>query len=125
MFDLDYTPDNFGAITERLQSTLRNRSALEVYDYFLKEKADLRWVIQDGYFEPGNADLLRGDMYPEYYRFAWRMDELFSMTDAAPIILLGRLTGMSILSLDHLVKAMNDSIDSLREGPRGWRSVFP
>ena len=122
LFDLDYTPDNFGAITERLQSTLRNRSALEVYDYFLKEKADLRWVIQDGYFEPGNADLLRGDMYPEYYRFAWRMDELFSMTDAAPIILLGRLTGMSILSLDHLVKAMNASIDSFRE--TGRQAVF-
>jgi hypothetical protein len=114
LFDLDYSFDNFGAITEKLKSTFRNKSAPEIYDYFVKEKANNRWVIQDGYFESGNADLLRGDMYPDYYRFAWRMDNLFSITEASPIQLLKRLTGIDILSLSHLVKAMNANIDRFK-----------
>jgi hypothetical protein len=115
LFDLDYSVDNFGAITERLQAILSDRSALEVYNYFVKEKANIKWVLQDGYFAPGNEDLLQSEMYPEYYRFAWRMDELFSITDALPMELLEQVTGISVLSLGHLVKAMNANIDRFKE----------
>lgn len=115
LFDFDYSVDNFSAITERLQSILSDRSAAEVYDYFVKEKANIKWVLQDGYFAPGNEDLLQREMYPDYYRFAWRMDGLFSITDASPMELLEQVTGISVLSLDHLVRAMNANIDRFKE----------
>jgi len=115
LFDLDYSSDNFDTITEKLQSTLRDRSSSETYDYFLKDKANSKWVLQDSFFAPGDATLLQGDMYPDYYRFTWRMDGLFSITDAAPIESIEQITGMTIHTLDHLVKAMNANIDKFKE----------
>jgi len=115
LFDLDYSADNFSIITEKLQSTLNNKSVSEVYNYFMKERANIKWVLQDSYFAPGNADLFQREMYPDYYRFAWRMDGLFSITDATPIELLERVTGIIVHTLDHLVKAMNANIDKFKE----------
>ena len=55
LFGLEYSPENFGAITEKLRSVFKDRPAPEIYDYFVKEKANNRWVLQDGYFRPGIA----------------------------------------------------------------------
>jgi predicted TIM-barrel fold metal-dependent hydrolase len=118
LFDSDYSADNFGMVTDKLQSTLSDKSAAEVYDYFVKEKANVTWVLQDGYFAPGNEDLLQHEVYPDYYRFAWRMDELFSITDATPIELLERVTGITVHTLPQLVEAMNANIDRFRETGR-------
>jgi hypothetical protein len=114
LFGLDYSPANFPAITEALQSAFSKRTPTEVYDYFVKEKAGVEWVLQDGYFAPGNEDLLQDTMYPDYYRFAWRMDALFAIDDAAPIGLLERTTDTSINTLDDLVGAMNTNINTFR-----------
>jgi predicted TIM-barrel fold metal-dependent hydrolase len=118
LFDLDYSPENFRAITERLQSMLSDRSAAEVYDYVVKEKANIEWVVQDGHFEPGNEELLKRTMYPNYYRFAWRMDKLFSIGDPSPMELLEQVTGISVVSLRSLVRAMNANIDKFRQTGR-------
>ena len=118
LFGLDYSTENLGAITEKLGSVLRDKSAAQVYDYFVREKANNKWVLQDGYFRPGNEDLLREELYPDYYRFAWRMDDLFSITNVTPIELLERVTGMDVLSLGHLVKAMNVNIDRFKATDR-------
>jgi hypothetical protein len=112
LFGLDYSPGNLAAIAEALQSAFQNRTPVEVYDYFVKEKAGVKWVLQDGYFAPGNEDLLQDTMYPDYYRFAWRMDELFAIDDAQPIELLEQTTGTDIGTLDDLVSAMNASINA-------------
>lgn len=111
LFDLDYTPENFPAITEALRAAIEGKSTAEVYDYFVREKADNRWVIQDSYFRPGQEDLLKEEVYPPYYRFVWRMDDLFAITDAGPIDTLARATDTDIFCLDDLVKAMNADID--------------
>ncbi len=114
LFDLDYTPENFPAITTALRSALKGRSAAEVYDYFVREKANNKWVLQDSFFRPGQENILHEKMYPEYYRFAWRMDGLFSIVDMEPIRTLERVTGIDILSLDDLIKAMNANIDTFK-----------
>lgn len=114
LFNLDYSVDNLDTITDELRSTLKDKSVSEVYDYFVKEKANNKWVLQDGYFRPGNEEILHEEMFPDYYRFAWRMDSLFSITEASPIGLLQRATGIDILSLDDLVKAMNTNIDTFK-----------
>jgi hypothetical protein len=114
LFGLDYSPVNFNAITEALQSAFNGKTPAEVYNYFVKEKAGVKWVLQDGYFAPVNTDLLQDTMYPDYYRFAWRMDTLFAIDDAAPVELLERRTGTAINALDDLVSAMNVNINAFR-----------
>ena len=111
LFDLDYSVENFPAITEALRSVIEGKSPAEVYDYFVRDKANNRWILQDGYFRPGHESMLEKEMYADYYRFAWRMDDLFAITDAGPIDTLARATGADILTLDDLVKAMNADID--------------
>ena len=114
LFDVDYTPENFPSITAALQSVLADKSAADVYDYFVREKANNKWVLQDGYFRAGQENTLHEEMYPQYYRFAWRMDDLFSIVDAGPIGTLERVTDIDILSLDDLIKAMNANIDTFK-----------
>jgi len=81
LFDLDFKAENFNTITEKLQNIFNTKSSADIYDYFIKKKANIKWVIQDSYFAPGNSDLLQGNMYPDYYHFAWRMDGLFYVSD--------------------------------------------
>ena len=115
LFDMDYLTDNLSAITEKLQSTLSDRSPSEIYAYFVARKANVKWVLQDSCFAPGDANLIRDNLYPDFYRFAWRMDSLFSITDASPIETLERVTGINIHTLDRLVTAMNANIDQFKE----------
>jgi len=115
LFGTEYSAENFESITDALQSALGDRSPSDVYDFFVREKANIPWVVQDSHFAPCEADLLASGLYPEYYRFAWRLDELFSITDAAPIEMLEAATGMAVLTLDQLVEAMNANIDSYTE----------
>ena len=122
LFGLDYSPVNFPAIGIALQSAFSKRAPTEVYDYFVKEKAGVKWVLQDGYFAPGNESLLQDTMYPDYYRFAWRMDELFAIDDATPIEMLERTTATSINTLDDLVGAMNMNISTF--GNTGKLAAF-
>jgi len=82
LFGIEYAPKNFERITEALQTTIADMSASEVYDYFVKGKANIRWVAQDGLFRPENAEALQTNLYPDYYRFAVRMDDLFAIADA-------------------------------------------
>ncbi len=114
LFDLDYAVENFEAITEALRKAIDGKSAAEVYDYFLREKANNRWVLQDMHFMPGNDLAFKEGIYPDYYRHAWRMDGLFTITDAGPVETLARTTGIDVLSLDDLVEAMNANIDKFR-----------
>ena len=114
LFDLDFCPENFDAITERLQAALADRSPSEVYDYFNKEQANVHWVLEDSCFDQGNPDFLDEKTYPQYYRFAWRLDKLFAIRNAKPIEELQELTGVSIDTLDEFVVAMHASIDAFK-----------
>jgi len=114
LFDVDYAPANFEAITEALQAAIRDRTAAEVYEFFVGDKANNRWVMQDGWFREGNEGTLGQSMYPENYRFAWRWDGLFSIANAEPVNRLAAATGADILSLDDFVAAMNAHIDIFR-----------
>ncbi len=111
LFGLDYAPENFDAITEALQASLAGKSASEVYDYYVHERAQNKWTLQDGHFRLDNASALKEAVYPSSYRFAFRMDELFDIVDAAPIEALEGFTDRSIHTLDQFVGAMNAAID--------------
>lgn len=114
LFDLDYAPATFDAVTARLQSFLADRPAAEIYADCIRKRANIPWVIQDFFYKPGNESLLNEALYPDYYRFAWRMDALFAITDDAPIRTLEQATGMAALSLDRLVAAMHANIDRFK-----------
>ncbi len=111
LFGLDYAPDNWDAITEAMQAAIAGRTAQEVYQYFVHEKAQNKWTIQDRRFWLDNPQALEPDLYPKTYRFACRMDELLSIVDATPIERFERFTGMPIDTLDELVAALNKAID--------------
>ena len=114
LFDLEYSPENFPRITEALRASIAGKSAAEVYDYFVKERANTRWVLNDGHTYGNDPAQYQAGAYPSYYRFAWRMDSLFAILDRSPIEELQRATGVSITSLDRLIQAMNASITRLR-----------
>ncbi|NIO33211.1 MAG: amidohydrolase family protein, partial [Gemmatimonadetes bacterium] len=115
LFDLEYSPENFAEITEALRASIAGKSAAEAYDYFVKEKANTRWVLNDGHTYGNDPAEYAGEAYPEYYRFVWRMDSLWCIVDRSPVEELERATGASITSLDRLVGAMNASISRFEE----------
>lgn len=116
LFDLEYCEENFDAITKAFKACLQDKSPSEVYDYFVVKIANNRWILQDGLYGVGNSGLIGDNLYPDYYRFAWRMDDLFSIFDDEPISDLEASTGESTLSLDDLVNALNMEIDSFQAG---------
>ncbi len=115
LFNSEYSAENFDKLTEKLQNSFIGKSPLEIYNYFLKEKANVKWVLQDSCFAQGDASLLHEDMFPDYYRFAWRFDKLFAITELATIELLEKHSGLNIQTLDQLVNAMNANIDAFKE----------
>jgi len=114
LFGLEYAPENFDAITEALQASIRGRSADEVYSYFVHEKAQNKWTIQDGNFRLDSSAAFKKNMYPGSYRFAFRIDDLLDIVDAAPIEALERFTGHSIHTLGQLVDRLNQAIDKFQ-----------
>lgn len=123
LFGLEFEPENFGKITEALQKILADRTAPELYDYCVREMANNRWVLQDSHFWVGREKYASdADRYPDYYRFAWRMDDLFAITDAGPVSKLEQATGRDILDLDDLVGAMHAGIDVFK--PTGKLAAF-
>jgi len=118
LFKIEYTPANFAQITEALQAAIAGKTAAEVYDYFVKEKANIRWVAQDGLFRITKAEALQTDLYPDYYHFAFRIDEMFAIVDSRPLVALEQFTNFSILSLDRLVTALHAAIDRFQKTGR-------
>jgi len=112
LFGVEYSPGNFSEITEALRAAIDGRSAGEVYDHFVREKANTRWVLNDGFFYGRDESAYGDNAYPPYYRFTWRMDSLFSVVDGGPIEELERSTGISIVDLNRLTEALNASITS-------------
>lgn len=118
LFDLDYSPGNFPHIARALQEAIAGKSAPEVYDHFVREKAGTKWVMADAKIDPTDLAAYGEGMYPSYYRFAWRMDYLFAIADAAAIERLEQGTGTSILTLDRFLDAINLSIDRFKQAGR-------
>jgi len=110
LFDLEYSPENFTEITAALRASISGKSAAEAYDYFVRDKANTRWVLNDGHTYRNNVTEYADDAYPQYYRFTWRMDSLWGTVDREPMEELARATGIAITSLDRFVEAMNASI---------------
>jgi len=115
LFDLEYSPKNWGAITEALRAYLAGKTAPEVYEDLVLTRARNVWTIQDGRFRCDNDDAFRDNSYPASYRFAFRMDSLLAMVDAAPITQLEAFTGMPVYTLDSLVDALNLAVDLFQE----------
>jgi len=111
LFGLDFEPETFAQVTEALQDTITGRSPREVYDYFVREKANTKWVIKDWYESSGAAPAAGEAIYPDYYRFTWRMDGLFSIVDRGPIQEL-ESGARAILTLEQCVDAVHASIDA-------------
>ena len=114
LFGLEYAPHNFDAITEAVQRSIAGKSASEVYSYFVHQKAQNKWTIQDGSFRLDSKSALQENMFPSSYRFAFRMDDLFDIVDAAPIEALERFTDRSIHALDDFVAGLNAAIDRFK-----------
>lgn len=114
LFGLEYGADNFDALTEALQASIEGKSPGEAYDYFVHEKAQNDWTLHDGKFRVDNESALKEGIFPSSYRFAFRMDDLFDIVDAAPVEALERFTGRSIHTLGQFVDALNVAIDRFK-----------
>ncbi|MCX7804810.1 MAG: amidohydrolase family protein [Planctomycetota bacterium] len=114
LFGIEYEPANFARITEALRASVAGRTPAEAYDWFVREKAGVRWVLLDWLFRIEKAEALRVDLYPGYYRFAFRCDDLFAIENAGPIEAIERFTGISALNLDRLVAALNAAIEKFK-----------
>jgi len=111
LFGLKYAPENWPAITEALRASFRDKTAAQVYAHYLHDVAQNRWTLHDGRFWVIPGDVWKGEGYPDSYRFAFRIDELFDPVDATPIDALERYTDRSIHILDDLAAALNAAID--------------
>ena len=111
LFGLEYSAANFDALTEALQASIKGKSASEVYAYFVHERAQNKWTLHDGKFRVENESALKKGIFPSSYRFAFRMDDLFDIVDAAPVEALERFTDRPIHTLDQFVDALNATID--------------
>ena len=118
LFGLEYSPDNFSAITRALQAAIAGKTASEVFDYFVREEAGTKWVLSDAKLDITDLASYAPDLHPSYYRFAWRRDELFYPIDFAPFARLEQGTGVAVLSLDRLLQALHASIDGFRGADR-------
>lgn len=114
-FGLEYAPENWPAITEALQAAIRGRSAEEIYDEYVHQRAQNAWTVHDLHFQVTDDTALRDDIYPNTYRFAFRMDSLLAMVDATPIGHLEAFTGYPVHTLDGLVDALNMAIDAFQD----------
>jgi len=115
LFGLDFSPENFEAITEALQQAIAGRSAAEVYHYYMHERAQNKWTIND-YISDHLSDLgkhsaLSPHLFPDSYRCALRVDELLAAVDAVPIEALEGFTGTAIYTLADLERALDLVID--------------
>jgi len=115
LFDLNYAPENFDAITAALQESIAGKSAEDVYSYFVHEKAQNKWTVQDGNFRLDSPSAFKDNVYPSSYRFAFRIDNLLDIADVAPIEALEQFTGRSIHTLDQLVQRLNEAIDKFKD----------
>lgn len=115
LFGLEYAVENYPAIAKALQEAIRGRTAAEVYDEFVHRRARNVWTILDGHYRLGNDATVGDDVYPDSYRFAFRIDSLLSMTDIAPVRELERFTGLPIHRLEDLVDGLNLAIDTFLE----------
>ena len=115
LFGVEYSPENFERLSEQLRALLEGKTAAQVYDHLVRGKANTRWVLNDGHLYGNNPAAHAEGMYPDYYRFTWRMDGLFYMVDSGPIYELERTTGVSITNLDRLIEAINTSITTFKE----------
>ena len=120
LFGLEYAPENFDAITEALQASIRDKSAEEVYEYFVHERARNRWTIQDGYFRcwaprQSTRTTMPEGQFPDSYRFAFRFDDLLAMVDEGPIRTLECFLDRPLYTLDALVTGLNEAISRFRD----------
>ena len=114
LFGLEYGPQTFDQVTKALQEAFVGRSAREVYDYFVREKANTKWVIKDWYASSSGEVAPGESLYPDYYRFTWRGDAFFSIVDRGPVEELESGSDRSILTLEQFVAALHASIDAFR-----------
>ncbi|MBN1675331.1 MAG: amidohydrolase family protein [Kiritimatiellae bacterium] len=118
LFGLEFAPEHFAQIGKAVQAAIKGKTAEELFDYFVREKANIKWVAQDGLFRPERPDALRTELYPDYYHFAFRSDALFGCTGMGAIHHLQRFSGIDVLNLDRLVDALNVAIDSFKSTGR-------
>lgn len=118
LFGLEFEPENFDAITAALQDAIRGRTAAEVYDDFVHQRADNVWTIHDGIDPINDHEVFDPQQLPDSYRSVFRMDSLLDMVDAGPIQELEAFTGRAIYTLDDLVAALNVAIDRVRDQGR-------
>lgn len=114
LFGLEYRAENFDAVTEALQASIRGKTAAEVYDYFVHQRAHNRWTIQDGKFRCSSA-VLEPETHPDSYRFAFRFDELTHMADGGPIQTLECFLDHPVYTLDEMVQGVNKAVDRFME----------
>ncbi len=115
LFGLEYAAENFDAITERLQGSIQGKTAAEVYDYFVHDRAHNRWTIQDGKFRCSTKDALAPVTHPDSYRYAFRFDDLTYLADGGPVNVLEAFLGHPIYTFDGLVAGINEAIDRFRD----------
>lgn len=114
LFDLEYAPENYDQITAALRHALTNKPPSEVYSSFMTEKANTKWVINDSFFYANDCAGHEPALYPEGYRFVWRMDDLFAAVSEEPIIKLEGYTDIAIFDLRRLAEALQASVERLR-----------
>ncbi len=112
-FGLDYSPDTWPEVTAALSAAVEGKTPLEIYDHFMG-LAGNKWVALDHMYRLDWPRALEDGLYPDYYRFAFRVDPLFSIVDASPIELLQNFTGIDITTLGRLVEALNNAIDTFK-----------
>ena len=108
LFGLPFEEEAWPAISEKIQAMVSDKTPLELYDEWIKEKCNIRWVIEDCV---GFGTQVMADQFPDYYRFTFRWDSLFTPNGPGLIKNIENQSDCSVQALSEAVHGINAVID--------------
>jgi len=111
LFDLDYTLENSGAITQKLRDFVRAQSPAEIYADLFK-RARIVGSVNDILPAQDITVTRRMDHsgFPDFFRFAPRLEMLHVIKEATPVHDLEQLLDVSITTLRELEQGIEKVI---------------
>jgi hypothetical protein len=108
LFGMPFEEETWPVISKKLQDLIADRSPAELYDEWIKEKCNIRWVIEDNV---GFGNQVMPDQFPDYYRFTFRWDPLFTPAGPGLFQNIEKRADCSVTKLNDAVDGVNKVID--------------
>ncbi len=118
LFDIDFSPETAGAVTERIADFTRNRTDPDIHTELFQKQAGCKWVLADIGAEPMTTlQSLTSDKTPDYFRFTLRVGqrEMLVVKDNEKIKKVEEWAHQSLHTLSELESALEAHFQKARQ----------